>query len=176
MTFVILFFLTKVFVRYIICEVQTNDKRGKEMNFITYKNLVDKYNRSIDNTIQDELRPLCLKHKITYLQYQILAVLFEDGAMNIGDLSEKMSMDTGNMSAQCKRLEQKGYTLRLRKQFDERVVEVSLTRQGRLVIAELNEFLNKKYKNSWNSLSDNEKDMLMKSYDIMLKIFKKEEK
>ena len=38
MTFVILFFLTKVFVRYIICEVQTNDKRGKEMNFITYKN------------------------------------------------------------------------------------------------------------------------------------------
>ena len=146
------------------------------MNFITYKNLIDKYNRSIDNSIQDELRPYCLKHKITYLQYQILAVLNEDGALNIGDLSEKMSMDTGNMSAQCKRLEQKGYTLRLRKQFDERVVEVSLTRQGRLVIAELNEFLNKKYKNNWNSLSDEDKEMLMNSYEVMLKIFKSDKK
>lgn len=143
------------------------------MNFITYKNLIDKYNRNIDSLIQDELRPYCLKHKITYLQYQILAVLYEDGAMNIGDLSDKMSMDTGNMSAQCKRLEQKGYTLRLRKQFDERVVEVSLTRQGRLVITEFNDFLNKRYKNNWNSLDDNEKEMLVNSYEIMQKIFAK---
>ena len=83
------------------------------MNFITYKNLIDKYNRNIDNAIQEELRPYCYKHKITYLQYQILAVLFEEGALTIGDLSEKMSMDTGNMSAQCKRLEQKGKMQRI---------------------------------------------------------------
>lgn len=144
------------------------------MNFITYKNLVDKYNRDIDNTIQEELRPYCYKHKITYLQYQILAVLFEDGAQTIGDLSEKMSMDTGNMSAQCKRLEQKGYTLRMRKKFDERVVDVSLTRNGRLVITELNDILNKRYKNKWNSLPQEEKDKLLESYDIMKKLFTKE--
>ena len=144
------------------------------MNFITYKNLVDKYNRDIDNTIQGELRPYCYKHKITYLQYQILAVLFEDGAQTIGDLSEKMSMDTGNMSAQCKRLEQKGYTLRMRKKFDERVVDVSLTRNGRLVITELNDILNKRYKNKWNSLPQEEKDKLLESYDIMKKLFTKE--
>ncbi len=144
------------------------------MNFITYKNLVDKYNRDIDNTIQEELRPYCYKHKITYLQYQILAVLFEDGAQTIGDLSEKMSMDTGNMSAQCKRLEQKGYTLRMRKKFDERVVDVSLTRNGRLVITELNDILNKRYKNKWNDLPQEEKDKLLESYDIMKKLFTKE--
>ena len=144
------------------------------MNFITYKNLVDKYNRDIDNTIQEELRPYCYKHKITYLQYQILAVLFEDGAQTIGDLSEKMSMDTGNMSAQCKRLEQKGYTLRMRKKFDERVVDVSLTRNGRLVITELNDILNKRYKNKWNDLPQEKKDKLLESYDIMKKLFTKE--
>lgn len=141
------------------------------MNFITYKNLSDKYNRNIDSAIQDELRPYCYKHKITYLQYQILAVLYEDGTLTIGDLSEKMSMDTGNMSAQCKRLEQKGYTLRLRKKFDERVVDVSLTRQGRLVITELNDTLNKKYKNKWNSLSDSDKNKLIEAYQIMEKLF-----
>ncbi len=141
------------------------------MNFITYKNLSDKYNRNIDSAIQDELRPYCYKHKITYLQYQILAVLYEEGALTIGDLSEKMSMDTGNMSAQCKRLEQKGYTLRLRKKFDERVVDVSLTRQGRLVITELNDTLNKKYKNKWNSLSDSDKNKLIEAYQIMEKLF-----
>ncbi len=143
------------------------------MNFITYKNLIDKYNRDIDNAIQEELRPYCYKHKITYLQYQILAVLFEDGALTIGDLSEKMSMDTGNMSAQCKRLEQKGYTLRMRKKFDERVVDVSLTRSGRLVISELNDVLNKRYKTKWNNLSEEEKEKLVDSYEIMKKLFTK---
>ncbi len=144
------------------------------MNFITYKNLVDKYNRDIDSAIQEELRPYCYKHKITYLQYQILAVLFEDGAQTIGDLSEKMSMDTGNMSAQCKRLEQKGYTLRMRKKFDERVVDVSLTRSGRLVITELNDILNKRYKNKWTSLPQEDKDKLLESYEIMKKLFTKD--
>lgn len=143
------------------------------MNFIAYKNLVDKYNRNIENAIQDELRPYCYKHKITYLQYQILAVLFEEGALTIGDLSEKMSMDTGNMSAQCKRLEQKGYTLRLRKKFDERVVDVSLTRQGRLVITEMNDFLNKKYKNKWNEIDEKVKEKLIETYEIMSKLFAK---
>lgn len=143
------------------------------MNFIAYKNLIDKYNRDIDSAIQEELRPYCYKHKITYLQYQILAVLFEEGALTIGDLSDKMSMDTGNMSAQCKRLEKKGYTLRLRKKFDERVVEVSLTRSGRLVITELNDTLNKKYKSKWNELSEQDRDNLIKSYEVMKKLFTK---
>jgi len=123
------------------------------MNFITYKNLIDKYNRDIDSAIQ------------------ILAVIDEEGTLNIGELSGLMSMDTGNMSAQCKRLEQKGYTLRLRKKFDERVVDVSLTRNGRLVITELNDILNKRYKNKWNDLSDEEKESLINSYETMKKLF-----
>ena len=82
-------------------------------------------------------------------------------------------MDTGNMSAQCKRLEQKGYTLRLRKKFDERVVDVSLTRNGRLVITELNDILNKRYKTRWNELPEEDKENLIKSYEIMEKLFSK---
>ncbi len=141
------------------------------MNFITYKNTIDKLSRSMENGIMETLRPFCYKHKITYLQYQILAVIFEEGTLNIGELSENMSMDTGNMSAQCKRLEQKGYTLRLRKKYDERVVDVSLTKQGRLVIMELNDILNKSYKSNWEKLSAEEKDNLLNSFKTMNKIF-----
>ena len=141
------------------------------MNFITYKNTIDKLSRSMGNGIMETLRPFCYKHKITYLQYQILAVIFEEGTLNIGELSENMSMDTGNMSAQCKRLEQKGYTLRLRKKYDERVVDVSLTKQGRLVIMELNDILNKSYKSNCEKLSAEEKDNLLNSFKTMNKIF-----
>jgi len=141
------------------------------MNFIAYKNLVDKYNREIDTAIQDEIRPFCFRHKLTYLQYQILEVLYEEGEMTIGDISQIMSMDTGNMSAQCKRLEQKGYTTRIRKKFDERVVDVSLSRQGRLVVRELNDILNRKYKTKWENLSDDDKQKLLESYEIMKKLF-----
>ncbi len=141
------------------------------MNFITYKNTIDKLSRSMGNGIMEALRPYCYKHRITYLQYQILAVLFEEGTLNIGDLSEEMSMDTGNMSAQCKRLEQKGYTLRLRKKYDERVVDVSLTRQGRLVIQELNDFLNKKYKAKWEKLTEEESKNIIESFKVINKLF-----
>ncbi len=141
------------------------------MNFISYKNLIDKYNRSIDSSIQQDLRPLCYKNRITYLQYQLLAVLYEDGEQNIGDLSEKMSMDAGNMSAQCKRLEQKGYTSRIRKKFDERVVDVSLTAKGRYVIKEINDFLNKKYIVKWNNLDEEKKKKLVEAYEIMADFF-----
>lgn len=141
------------------------------MNFITYKNTIDKLSRSMENGIMETLRPFCYKHKITYLQYQILAVIFQEGTLNIGELSENMSMDTGNMSAQCKRLEQKGYTLRLRKKYDERVVDVSLTKQGRLVIMELNDILNKSYKCNWEKLSDVEKENLLNSFKTMNKLF-----
>lgn len=141
------------------------------MNFITYKNTIDKLSRSMENGIMETLRPFCYKHKITYLQYQILAVIFEEGTLNIGELSENMSMDTGNMSAQCKRLEQKGYTLRLRKKYDERVVDVSLTKQGRLVIIELNDILNKSYKSNWEKLSEVEKENLLNSFKTMNKLF-----
>ena len=85
-----------------------------------------------------------------------------------------MSMDTGNMSAQCKRLEQKGYTSRLRKKFDERVVDVSLTRQGRLVITEINDALNGKYKSKWDGLDKEKKQKLMEAYRIMDELFKKD--
>lgn len=144
------------------------------MNFITYKNTIDKLSRSMENGIMETLRPFCYKHKITYLQYQILAVIFEEGTLNIGELSENMSMDTGNMSAQCKRLEQKGYTLRLRKKYDERVVDVSLTKQGRLVIMELNDILNKSYKSNWEKLSEVEKENLLNSFKTMNKLFSNE--
>ncbi len=145
------------------------------MNFISYKNLSDKYNREIDNAIQDEIRPYCLKHKITYLQYQILEAMYEDGeTTNIGQMSDKMSMDQGNMSAQCKRLEQKGYTLRLRRKVDERIVEVSLTRMGRLVVQEINEALNRRYKDRWLQLTDAEQNTLIEAYAIMRKLYKKD--
>ena len=131
------------------------------MNFITYKNLVDKYNREIDTAIQDEIRPFCYRHKI----------LYEEGEMTIGDISEIMSMDTGNMSAQCKRLEQKGYTTRIRKKFDERVVDVSLSRQGRLVVRELNDILNRRYKSKWEKLPEEEKQLMLDAYEVMKKLF-----
>ncbi len=101
--------------------------------------------------------------------------MYEDGeTTNIGQMSDKMSMDQGNMSAQCKRLEQKGYTLRLRRKVDERIVEVSLTRMGRLVVQEINEALNRRYKDRWLQLTDAEQNTLIEAYAIMRKLYKKD--
>ena len=63
--------------------------------------------------------------------------------------------------------------MRQKKKFDERVVEVSLTRQGRLIITEMNDFLNKKYRNKWNSLDEQTKKKMLESYETMVKLFTK---
>lgn len=67
---------------------------------------------------------------ITYTQYLILLVLWEHDNIPVGELGEKLYLDTGTLTPVLKRMEEEGHLTRTRGAEDERVVMISLTAQG----------------------------------------------
>ena len=76
-------------------------------------------------------QPLLRKLKVTYPQYLVLLVLWEQDAQIVSELGEKLFLDSGTLTPLLKRLESVNYVRRVRDASDERRVIVSLTPAGR---------------------------------------------
>lgn len=68
--------------------------------------------------------------QLTYPQFQVMSVLWEDGAHVIGTLADKLALDVSTISPVLKRLEARGLVTRHRDPSDERRVVVTPTRRG----------------------------------------------
>lgn len=82
-------------------------------------------------------RTLLAPWGLTYPQYLVLAILWNEGEQTIGSLGDAMQLDSGTLSPLVRRLEQAGYLSRARSMHDERVVTVQLTDAGRSLRAEV---------------------------------------
>ncbi|WP_080843709.1 MarR family winged helix-turn-helix transcriptional regulator [Cytobacillus gottheilii] len=76
-------------------------------------------------------RPLLTELNITYPQYLVLLVLWETDRISVKALGEKLYLDSGTLTPMLKRMEENGLISRTRLKEDERVVEVTLTEQGK---------------------------------------------
>jgi DNA-binding MarR family transcriptional regulator len=74
--------------------------------------------------------PFLKKLGVTYPQYLVLVVLWERGALGVGEMASALQMDLGTISPMLKRLEAKGLVTRRRQAEDERRVLVDLTPKG----------------------------------------------
>lgn len=75
--------------------------------------------------------PLLKPYSITYTQYLVLIVLWEQDGQTIGDLCRKLYLDSGTVTPLIKKMEKEGLVERHRCEEDERSVRVSLTRTGK---------------------------------------------
>lgn len=76
-------------------------------------------------------RPLLDRIGLTYSQYTVMLVLWENDQVALRDLGEMLHLDSGTLSPLLKRLEKQGFINRRRDEDDERVLRVSLTDEGR---------------------------------------------
>ncbi|MEU6970857.1 MarR family transcriptional regulator [Kitasatospora aureofaciens] len=67
---------------------------------------------------------------LTYPQYLVMLVLWEDGELPVKRIGERLRLDSGTLSPLLKRLETAGLVRRERSQEDERSVTVTLTAEG----------------------------------------------
>ncbi len=72
------------------------------------------------------LKPLGL----TYTQYVVFMVLWENESMNVGQLGSILHLDAGTLTPLLKHLEKDGYITRARSKEDERVTIISITKKG----------------------------------------------
>lgn len=76
-------------------------------------------------------RPILAEMNLTYPQYLVLLVLWEEGRVTVSRLGERLQLDSGTLSPLLKRLEANGFVTRERSRDDERLVDVNLTPAGR---------------------------------------------
>jgi DNA-binding MarR family transcriptional regulator len=76
-------------------------------------------------------RPILTELNLTYPQYLVLLVLWEEGRVTVGRLGDRLHLDSGTLSPLLKRLEANGFVRRERSLDDERLVDVMLTPAGR---------------------------------------------
>ena len=76
-------------------------------------------------------KPLLAPLGLTYPQYLAFLVLWERDALTVGELGERLFLDSGTLTPLLKRMEAAGWLQRQRAADDERRVIVSLTPEGR---------------------------------------------
>ena len=75
-------------------------------------------------------RPLLDELGLTYPQYLVMLVLWEEEPRSVRELGEELGLDSGTLSPLLKRLEHLGLVERRRSAEDERRVEIFLTGEG----------------------------------------------
>jgi DNA-binding MarR family transcriptional regulator len=86
------------------------------------------YSASLNMT--QRYKPLLEELGVTYPQYLVLLVLWNQQHLGIKDIAERLHQDPGSITPIVKRLEVQGYVKRRRDVEDERNVIVSLTEVG----------------------------------------------
>ena len=76
-------------------------------------------------------KPLLDKLGLTYPQYLVMLVLWQEDGLLVKAIGEKLYLDSGTLTPLLKRLEASGFILRERDPDDERQVRITLTREGR---------------------------------------------
>ena len=75
--------------------------------------------------------PLLSALHLTYPQYLVLLVLWEQDGLSVTALGERLYLNSGTLTPLLKRMEASGLLVRARSQEDERRVLVSLTPEGK---------------------------------------------
>ncbi len=76
-------------------------------------------------------KPLLDQIGLTYPQYLVMLVLWEQDGVTVSELGERLFLDSGTLTPLLKRLEAQGQIARLRDVQDERRVRITLTAEGR---------------------------------------------
>lgn len=85
---------------------------------------------AVSRYITGVYKPYLDEISLTYPQYLVMLVLWENGEMNIGKIGEHLHLDNGTLTPLLKRMERHGLLSRTRSADDERVVLIRLTENG----------------------------------------------
>ena len=78
-------------------------------------------------------KPLLEPLGLTYPQYLVMLVLWQEDGVTVSGLGGRLGLDSGTLTPLLKRLEAAGLLTRLRDAADERQVRVTLTAAGRVL-------------------------------------------
>lgn len=88
---------------------------------------------ALSRQITNIYRPHLDKLGLTYPQYLVLMILWEQESVTIKHLGELLWLDSGTLTPLLKRMESNGILQRKRSLDDERVVNITITEKGKSI-------------------------------------------
>ena len=85
---------------------------------------------AVSNLIIRKYKPLLDKLDLTYTQYIVMMVLWEENQVNEKFLCEALCLKTNTLTPLLKKLSDKGYVKKERDKSDERNLVITLTKEG----------------------------------------------
>lgn len=82
------------------------------------------------NALTRAYRPVLAPLDLTYPQYLVMLVLWEQDGLSVGELGQRLHLDSGTLTPLLKRMEAAGLLRRQRATDDERRVEIALSEAG----------------------------------------------
>lgn len=92
---------------------------------------VYKAEQAFNRVYRQALEPLGL----TYPQFLAMRLLWSEGSLSVGEISERLGLDSGTVTPLLKRLSLMGLVKKSRRADDERRVDIFLTDEGRALEA-----------------------------------------
>ncbi|OTN83915.1 MarR family winged helix-turn-helix transcriptional regulator [Enterococcus faecium] len=117
--------------------------------------------------------PLLAEIGLTYTQYVIMMVLWEEHSMITRELRDRVFLDSGTLTPVLKKLEEKGFVTKERSQADARDLIVTLTQEG-TVLKQSALAVQAEIAKNFKGSSDNEK--LLQLLQELMERFRQERK
>jgi MarR family transcriptional regulator, organic hydroperoxide resistance regulator len=86
--------------------------------------------------ITQAYKPLLAPLGLTYPQYLIMLILWEEDGVSLNHICKRLGQQPGALTPVLKRMEEDGLLKRNRSQNDERQLEIFLTQRGKMLEAE----------------------------------------
>ena len=126
------------------------------MNAELIKEIIWDQTRALLSNTNAVLAQLCQAQGVFVLQSRIIAVVHEHETLTIGQISDLINVAKANVSTMCRKLENEGYLERKRDTYDERVVNVTLSKKGKDVAAYFDHEIQNLVKRADDSLTDDD--------------------
>jgi MarR family transcriptional regulator, organic hydroperoxide resistance regulator len=105
--------------------------RGPEVNMLALDKQFCFALYSASHAMTKTYKPMLDRLGLTYPQYLVMLVLWEQDAILVKDIGARLFLDSGTLTPLLKRLEANGLVSRNRDPHDERQVRIVLTADGR---------------------------------------------
>lgn len=75
-------------------------------------------------------QPLLEQYKLTYTQYIVLMILWQDDGLSVKQIGEKALLNSNTLTPLLKRMQQAQILERIKNKSDERQIDIKLTKKG----------------------------------------------
>lgn len=104
---------------------------------------------------------------------QVLLLLHERGILTVSDIGNRLAISRPNMTPLLNKLIQEGLIERHYSEKDRRVILISLTREGKLIVSQYQQFILDKLKEDFQGLSESDRDQFIHSLQTIQNLITK---